>query len=247
METAINTKLLRAGAAAITEAADILRHGGLVAFPTETVYGLGADATNGKAVAAIFAAKGRPQFNPLIVHVKDLAQAGTLVRFSPAASWLAELFWPGALTLVLPRRRGSPVSLLVSAGLETIALRVPAHPVAQRLLVECGLPVAAPSANRSSRISATTASHVADELRGKVDLIIDGGPAALGIEFDDRGIRSRPAGLAAAGCHRARGDRGRGRPASQTRRRKDCVSRAAAKPLRATCAPQARSQGDRVG
>lgn len=202
METAINTKLLRAGAAAITEAADILRHGGLVAFPTETVYGLGADATNGKAVAAIFAAKGRPQFNPLIVHVKDLAQAGTLVRFSPAASWLAELFWPGALTLVLPRRRGSPVSLLVSAGLETIALRVPAHPVAQRLLVECGLPVAAPSANRSSRISATTASHVADELRGKVDLIIDGGPAALGIEltivgFDrDLPVLLRPGAIA---------------------------------------------------
>src|SRR5271165_2592680 len=148
--TALDVSTVReADSATIAEAARLLRAGRLVAFPTETVYGLGADATNGKAVAAIFAAKGRPQFNPLIVHVKDLAQAETLVRFSPAASRLAELFWPGALTLVLPRRRGSPVSLLASAGLETIALRVPAHPVAQRLLAESGLPVAAPSANPS--------------------------------------------------------------------------------------------------
>jgi L-threonylcarbamoyladenylate synthase len=182
MNTATDTQLRRADAAAIADAATVLRRGGLVAFPTEMVYGLGADATNGNAVASVFAAKGRPQFNPLIVHVKDLAQAETLVHFSATATALAKLFWPGALTLVLPRRRGSPVSLLASAGLETVALRVPAHPVAEQMLRDAGVPVAAPSANLSGRISATTAAHVAEELRGKVDLILDGGPTPLGIE-----------------------------------------------------------------
>src|ERR1700753_1253013 len=124
----------RADSGAIEKAAKILRDGGLVAFPTETVYGLGADATNGKAVAAIFAAKGRPQFNPLIVHVKDRAAAEALVEFTPQARALADVFWPGALTLVLPRRSDSPLSLLVSAGLDTVAIRVPAHPAALALL-----------------------------------------------------------------------------------------------------------------
>ena len=168
--------------AAIAAAAKLLRGGGLVAFPTETVYGLGADATNGKAVAAVFAAKGRPRFNPLIVHVKDLAQAETLARFSPEARSLAEAFWPGALTLVLPSAEDCPLSLLMSAGLDTMTLRVPAHPLALRLIAETGRPIAAPSANVSGHVSPTTAQHVADELDHKLDLILDNGPAALNIE-----------------------------------------------------------------
>ena len=139
-----------ADASTIVHAAALLRDGKLVAFPTETVYGLGADARNGKAVAGIFAAKGRPRFNPLIVHVADIAEAERHGVFSQAARALAEKFWPGALTLVLPRRPGTPLSELVSAGLETVALRVPAHPVAVALLRESGIPVAAPSALPSS-------------------------------------------------------------------------------------------------
>jgi L-threonylcarbamoyladenylate synthase len=175
-------KIAPANAAAVSRAAKILREGGLVAFPTETVYGLGADASNGKAVAAIFAAKGRPQFNPLIVHVADAAEAERHAVFSDTARKLATNFWPGALTLVLPRRPGTPLSDLVSAGLETVALRVPAHPVAAALLRESGLPVAAPSANPSGRVSATTAAHVAEGLGRQVDFVLDGGPAPLGLE-----------------------------------------------------------------
>jgi L-threonylcarbamoyladenylate synthase len=168
--------------AAISTAAALIRNGRLVAFPTETVYGLGADATNGKAVAAIFAAKGRPRFNPLIVHVKNLGQALEFVEFSPLAEALSAAFWPGPLTLVLPRRRDCRLSLLVSAGLDTVAMRAPSHPVAARLIAEAGVPLAAPSANPSGRVSATSAAHVAEELGGKVDLILDGGPTPLGIE-----------------------------------------------------------------
>ncbi len=171
-----------ADARALAEAGAILRGGGLVAFPTETVYGLGADATNGRAVAAVFAAKGRPRFNPLIVHVTERAAAEALAEFSPAALALAEAFWPGALTLVLPRRSDCPLSLLVSAGLDTVALRVPSHPLARRLIAEAGRPIAAPSANASGRVSATTAAHVAGELGDRVDMIVDGGAAPLGIE-----------------------------------------------------------------
>ncbi|MBV9990405.1 MAG: threonylcarbamoyl-AMP synthase [Alphaproteobacteria bacterium] len=166
---------------AVQDAIRILKRGGLVAFPTETVYGLGADATNGEAVAGIFAAKGRPRFNPLIVHVGDLAHAGQFARFNDAARDLARRFWPGPLTLVLPRREDCALSLLVSAGLDTVALRAPAHPLAQRLIAAVG-PLAAPSANPSGRVSATTAQHVADELGGKVGLILDGGAVPLGIE-----------------------------------------------------------------
>jgi L-threonylcarbamoyladenylate synthase len=188
--------------AAIARAGQIIRAGGLVAFPTETVYGLGADATNDRAVAAIFAAKGRPQFNPLIVHVPDAGTAEELVTFSPLARELARAFWPGALTLVLPRRAESGLSLLVSAGLDTVAIRVPAGAVARELLAAAGKPIAAPSANASGRISATTAAHVAEELSGKVDMVLDGGPAALGIEstvigFDaDRAVLLRPGAIA---------------------------------------------------
>lgn len=171
-----------ADSAAIAEAARILRRGGLVAFPTETVYGLGADATNGAAVAAIFAAKQRPSFNPLIVHVADLAQAERYAEISPAARALADAFWPGALTLVLPRHENCALSLLVSAGLGSVALRVPAHPVAARLIAEAGLPIAAPSANPSGRVSATTAAHVEEGLGRRVDYILDGGATPLGIE-----------------------------------------------------------------
>jgi L-threonylcarbamoyladenylate synthase len=166
----------------VNEAAAILRAGGLVAFPTETVYGLGADATNDRAVARIFEAKQRPEFNPLIVHVPNLEAARAHAIFGVRSQRLADRFWPGALTLVLARREGSDLSLFVSAGLDTVALRCPAHEIARRLLAAAGRPVAAPSANRSGRISPTTASHVADDLGDAVDLILDGGPCPIGVE-----------------------------------------------------------------
>ena len=186
---------------AIARAAQILADGGLVAFPTETVYGLGADATNGEAVAGIFAAKGRPRFNPLIVHVAGLDEAQSHGEFSPLARRLAEAFWPGALTLIVPRRADTKLSLLVSAGLDTVALRVPSHPVARELLRLSRRPIAATSANASGSVSPTTAAHVAESLRGKVDFILDGGPAALGLEstvigFDkERPVLLRPGAI----------------------------------------------------
>jgi len=195
-------KTMPANAEAIAHAARLLRGGKLVAFPTETVYGLGADARNGKAVAGIFAAKGRPHFNPLIVHVRDLAEAERHAVFSNIARKLAQAFWPGALTLVLPRRPGTPLSELVSAGLDTVALRVPAHPIAAALLREADLPIAAPSANPSGRISPTAAAHVAAGLSREVDLILDGGAAPLGLEstvigFDvDAPVLLRPGAIA---------------------------------------------------
>ncbi len=167
---------------AIAEAAKVLADGGLVAFPTETVYGLGADATNGQAVAGIFAAKGRPLFNPLIVHVASLEDAARYGEFSAKALQLAKTFWPGALTLVLPRRADTRLSHLVSAGLDTVALRVPSHAVARQLLHLSGRPIAAPSANVSGSVSATTAAHVLESLNGKIDFILDGGPTMLGLE-----------------------------------------------------------------
>lgn len=156
--------------------------GRLVAFPTETVYGLGADATSEEAVASIFAAKERPSFNPLIVHVPDMTAAKELVEFTPAAEKLAAAFWPGALTLVLPRKKDAKLSLLVSAGLDTVAVRMPNHPIATRLLRASNKPIAAPSANKSGQISPTLAAHVAQSLPGKVDMILDGGACAVGLE-----------------------------------------------------------------
>jgi L-threonylcarbamoyladenylate synthase len=200
MEIATKPQVRLADATGIRDAAKLLRDGGLVAFPTETVYGLGADATNGRAVAAIFAAKRRPQFNPLIVHVRDQAQAETYAQFNPTAEKLAAAFWPGALTLVLPRRRDCPLSALVSAGLDTVALRVPAHPIAVRLLAEAGLPIAAPSANASGRISATTAAHVRESLDGRVDLILDGGATPMGLESTVIGFDSGKPVLLRAGA-----------------------------------------------
>ena len=166
----------------IAQAAALLREGKLVAFPTETVYGLGADATNGEAVAAIFAAKGRPQFNPLIVHFSDTDSAARAVRFDERARNLAKRFWPGALTLVLPRSQDCPISLLACAGLDTIAVRVPNHEVALALLAETGRPLAAPSANVSGTVSPTTAGHVEAGLGPKIALILDGGPCRIGVE-----------------------------------------------------------------
>jgi L-threonylcarbamoyladenylate synthase len=171
-----------AGAAAIARAAALLRTGRLVAFPTETVYGLGGDATNNDAVASIFAAKSRPRFNPLIVHVRDRAEAETLAAFNSPARHAAARFWPGPLTLILPRQPAAGVSLLASAGLDTVAIRVPAHPVAQALLRDTGRPIAAPSANRSGRVSPTEAAHVADDLGDDVALILDDGPTPVGLE-----------------------------------------------------------------
>jgi L-threonylcarbamoyladenylate synthase len=186
--------------AALADAARILRTGGLVAFPTETVYGLGADAANGRAVARIFEAKGRPQFNPLIVHVADLAAAERHVLFNPVARKLAEVFWPGALTLVLPRRADCALSELASAGLPTVALRVPAHPVATKLLAASGVAIAAPSANASGRITATTAQHVRESLGDAVDLILDGGATPLGLESTVIGFDGEQAVLLRAGA-----------------------------------------------
>ncbi len=166
----------------VAHAARALRSGALVAFPTETVYGLGADATNGRAVAAIFQAKGRPRFNPLIVHVATLEAAAALGELTGAARALAEAFWPGPLTLVLVRRPGCAIAELATAGLDTIAVRVPAHPVAQLLLRAAELPIAAPSANRSGHVSPTTAAHVESDMGERVALILDGGPTPLGLE-----------------------------------------------------------------
>jgi len=168
--------------AALEEAARILRAGGLVAFPTETVYGLGADATDDRAVAAIFEAKGRPRFNPLIVHLPEAAAAEGLAVLDDRARALAQGFWPGPLTMVLPRAASCPVSLLASAGLDSLALRVPGHPLAEALLRRTGRPLAAPSANRAGALSPTSAGHVAASLGDRVPLILDGGPCPLGLE-----------------------------------------------------------------
>jgi L-threonylcarbamoyladenylate synthase len=174
--------ILPANADSVARAAKLLRDGRLVGLPTETVYGLAGDATSDRTVAAIFAAKDRPEFNPLIVHVADVGAARRLVDFDSRAEALAARFWPGPLTLVLPRRAGCGISLLCSAGLDTLAVRLPAHPVAQAVIRAAGRPLAAPSANPSGRVSPTTAQHVAAGLGAKVALVIDGGPCGVGVE-----------------------------------------------------------------
>lgn len=178
----IETLNLTADAHGIGKAADLLRAGQLVAFPTETVYGLGADACNDHAVAGIFEAKNRPQFNPLIIHVADLAMALNIGDFNDGALRLAEAFWPGPLTLVVPLRPETGLSKLVTAGLTTVGIRVPENPVAQHLLQKFGGPVAAPSANPSGRISPTSAHHVAEGLGGRIAAILHGGDCAVGLE-----------------------------------------------------------------
>jgi L-threonylcarbamoyladenylate synthase len=181
-ETTADPRCRSATPAAIAVAAEILRDGGLVAFPTETVYGLGADATNDRAVARLFEAKGRPRFNPLIVHVASTEGAVAIARFTPIAKRLALRFWPGPLTLVLPRQRECAVSALASAGLDTVAIRVPNHPTALRLLETVERPIAAPSANRSGHLSPTTAAHVLRSLGDRVDLVLDAGRCRIGLE-----------------------------------------------------------------
>lgn len=175
-------ELLTPDAAGIARAAELLRAGQPVALPTETVYGLAARADDAAAVAAIYRAKGRPDFNPLIVHVADLAAARALALFDERAERLAQAFWPGPLTLVLPLRSGAPIAPAVTAGLPTIALRCPAHPLMRRVLVEGGLPLAAPSANRSGAVSPTSAHHVAASLGGRIAAILDGGACERGVE-----------------------------------------------------------------
>ncbi len=170
------------GEAAIVAAATIIAAGGCVAVPTETVYGLAADATDGAAVAGIYAAKGRPAFNPLIVHVADQAMAKRLGLFDAVAAQLADAFWPGPLTIVVPRSTDYPVASIATAGLDTIALRCPAHPAMQGLIAATGKPLAAPSANASGRVSPTTAAHVLATLDGRVPLVIDAGPCSAGLE-----------------------------------------------------------------
>ncbi len=166
----------------IRRAAEVLAQGGLVGMPTETVYGLAADATNDRAVASIFEAKGRPSFNPVIVHVNDLSAAADIVELNDKAEHLASIFWPGPLTMILPRRAGTAVSLLTSAGLPTQAIRIPAHPVARKLIDALGRPIAAPSANVSGSLSPTTPQHVAQSLGDKAGVILAGGKAGVGLE-----------------------------------------------------------------
>lgn len=196
------TQILTPDESGLAVAANLLASGGLVSFPTETVYGLGADARNGAAVAGIYAAKGRPEFNPLIVHVPSLQDALWYADIDGDLSKLAEAFWPGPLTLVVPRRAGA-LSDLVTAGLDTVAIRVPAHPLAQELLRSFGGPVAAPSANPSGRISPTTPEHVVNGLRGQIDAVLAGGACPIGLESTIIGVEGgrpvllRPGGLAA--------------------------------------------------
>lgn len=194
------TRLLQANCDGLAGAAQLLAAGGLVAFPTETVYGLGADARDDRAVARIFAAKERPSFNPLIVHVPSLNAARQLARIDGAMADLAAAYWPGPLSLVVPARGGA-VSALVTAGLPTVAIRVPGHPLAQELLAEFGGPVAAPSANPSGRVSPTTAAHVTEGLAGRIEAVLDGGPCGVGLESTIIGLAGgrpvllRPGGL----------------------------------------------------
>jgi L-threonylcarbamoyladenylate synthase len=178
----METRVLPYGPAAIAEAARLIGDGLPVAVPTETVYGLAADATRGEAVARIYEAKGRPSFNPLIVHVRDLAEARRIASLDAQAEALADLYWPGPLTLVLPLAAGSPIASLVTAGLPTVAVRAPAHPAMRDLLAAAATPLAAPSANASGRISPTRADHVVASLGGRIPLVVDGGPTGHGLE-----------------------------------------------------------------
>jgi L-threonylcarbamoyladenylate synthase len=196
----LTTPILPANEAEVATAARCLEEGGLVAFPTETVYGLGADAANPAAIARLYQAKGRPSFNPLIAHVGDIQAATRIARFNAIATTLAQAFWPGPLTLVLPKTRDCAVADLATAGLDTIAVRVPAHPVALAILRAFGGPVVAPSANLSGHVSPTNAEHVHSDLMGRIDLIVDGGAVAVGVESTivgcfDAPMLLRPGGL----------------------------------------------------
>lgn len=195
----LETEVFGATPEGIAAAADVLRRGGLVGFATETVYGLGGDARNDRAVARIFEAKGRPHFNPLIVHVPDLETALQYAVFSEQAKDMAHRFWPGPLTMVLPLREHAGLSELVTAGLGTVAIRVPAHPVAVALLRAFGGPLAAPSANPSGRVSPTRAAHVLDGLSGRIEAVLDAGSCAVGVESTILGMVGAPALLRPGG------------------------------------------------
>lgn len=196
------TRVLKADKAAISAAATALAQGGLVAFPTETVYGLGADARHGEAIARLYAAKGRPAFNPLIAHVADLEAARQLAVFDADAEKLAAAFWPGPLTLVLPKRQDCPVAALALAGLDSIAIRVPSQRTARALLKAFGGPVVAPSANRSGHVSPTSAAHVLADLRGRIDLILDDGDCDVGVESTIVALLGEPTLLRPGGLPR---------------------------------------------
>jgi L-threonylcarbamoyladenylate synthase len=211
VNVSLKTPILPAGEAAVAAAARCLAEGGLVAFPTETVYGLGADATNPKAIARLYQAKGRPAFNPLIATVGDLAAAQRIGRFDATALALAEAFWPGPLTLVLPKTDDCAVADLATAGLDTVAIRLPAHRVARDILHAFGGPVVAPSANLSGHVSPTTAAHVHSDLAGKIDLIVDGGPVAVGVESTIVGCFGEPMLLRPGGLPRGEIERVLGR------------------------------------
>jgi L-threonylcarbamoyladenylate synthase len=211
MNVGLTTPILAANRAAVADAARSLRDGGLVAFPTETVYGLGADATNAAAIARLYAAKGRPMFNPLIAHVGDLDAARRIADFDAQAVRLAKAFWPGPLTLVLPKATGCAVADLATAGLDTIAVRVPAHPVARQILRAFGGPVVAPSANLSGHVSPTTATHVQNDLEGRIDLIVDGGAVEVGVESTIVGCFDIPMLLRPGGVPRSEIERVLGR------------------------------------
>ncbi len=228
---------IAADAAGIAEAARILSHGGLVAFPTETVYGLAADATSDAAVAAIYAAKARPKLNPLIAHVTRLEAALEQGLFSGDALRLAKAFWPGPLTLVVPLAPGATVCAASRAGQQNIALRVPAHPVALALVSAAGRPLAAPSANRSGRVSPVTAAHVARDFGGEIDLILDGGRCPVGLEFDDYRMRRRAPATVAARRDREDRDRSRAWPCAlgPSGVRPSSFAGNVAIPLRAAC------------
>jgi L-threonylcarbamoyladenylate synthase len=213
--TGLTTAILPAGEATVATAARTLADGGLVAFPTETVYGLGADATNAAAIARLYQAKGRPAFNPLISHVGDPATARAIGRFDETAVKLAEAFWPGPLTLVLPRAPDCAVAELATAGLETIAIRMPSHPVARAILRAFGRSVVAPSANLSGHVSPTSAGHVQSDLEGRIDLIVDGGPVEIGVESTIVGCFAEPMLLRPGGLPRAAIERVLGRPLVQ--------------------------------
>ncbi len=212
MKLDLKTQILPAGAAGVAEAARCLKAGGLVAFPTETVYGLGADASQAQAVTRIYEAKGRPSFNPLIAHVADIKAARQIARFDATALRLAEAFWPGPLTLVLPKTAQCPVAELATAGLDTVAIRIPAHPVAGDLLRAFGGAVVAPSANISGHVSPTTAAHVASDLAGRIDLILDGGPVEVGVESTIVACLEEPMLLRPGGLPREDIERVLGRP-----------------------------------
>jgi L-threonylcarbamoyladenylate synthase len=211
----LTTPILPANEAAVASAARCLAQGGLIAFPTETVYGLGADAANPAAIARLYQAKGRPAFNPLIAHVSDLAAGQKIARFDATATALAQAFWPGPLTLVLPKSRDCPVADLATAGLDTVAVRVPAHPVARAILRAFGGPVVAPSANLSGHVSPTTAEHVHHDLAGRIDLIVDGGAVNVGVESTIVGCFEAPMLLRPGGLPRAEIERVLGRALMQ--------------------------------